>query len=405
MKVLSVIASMDPASGGTSEGVRNSIPELERLGVTNEVVCLDDPKASFLGKDKFVITALGPGRGPWCFSKKLLPWIKANLHRFDAVIIQGLWLYPSYATSKAIRSCNKSSKQKGNKAPKLFIMPHGMLDPYFQKAESRKLKALRNWVYWKLIEGRVIKTADKLLFTCKTELLLARKTFRPYKPKGEVVVGYGIEDPVSHLPAGELLWFQKYPELKQVPYLLFLSRIHEKKGVDLLIEALKEILEELALNTEAVALLPKLVIAGPGLETAYGQKIFAMVSASEKLKSSIIFPGMLSGATKWQAYMNCQAFVLPSHQENFGIAVVEALACSKPVLISNQVNIWNEIESAGSGLVASDTKEGTKKLLLKWLVMPEEDKTKMADRARKCFEEKFTISAAAKNMFIAISSN
>jgi hypothetical protein len=76
---------------------------------------------------------------------------------------------------------------------------------------------------------------------------------------------------------------------------------------------------------------------------------------------------MLSGAAKWGALYGCEAFVLPSHQENFGIAVVEALACGKPVLISDQVNIWREIVEDGAGLVEGDTEEGVEKLLRNFL--------------------------------------
>jgi hypothetical protein len=75
---------------------------------------------------------------------------------------------------------------------------------------------------------------------------------------------------------------------------------------------------------------------------------------------------MLSGAAKWGALYGCEAFVLPSHQENFGIAVVEALACGKPVLISDQVNIWREIVEDGAGLVEGDAEEGVEKLLRKF---------------------------------------
>ena len=77
--------------------------------------------------------------------------------------------------------------------------------------------------------------------------------------------------------------------------------------------------------------------------------------------------GMLSGAAKWGALYGCEAFVLPSHQENFGIAVVEALACGRPVLISDQVNIWREIVEDGAGIAEADTEEGVEKLLRRFL--------------------------------------
>ena len=75
---------------------------------------------------------------------------------------------------------------------------------------------------------------------------------------------------------------------------------------------------------------------------------------------------MLTGHAKWGAFYGAEAFILPSHQENFGIAVVEALACGKPVLISKQVNIWHEIIEGGGGLVEEDTTAGTLRLLESW---------------------------------------
>lgn len=81
---------MDPSSGGPCQGIRNSIPELEKLGVQNEVVSLDDPTASFVREDTFPIHLLGPAKNPWAYNPKLIPWLLENLPRFDAVIVHGL---------------------------------------------------------------------------------------------------------------------------------------------------------------------------------------------------------------------------------------------------------------------------------------------------------------------------
>jgi glycosyltransferase involved in cell wall biosynthesis len=90
---------------------------------------------------------------------------------------------------------------------------------------------------------------------------------------------------------------------------------------------------------------------------------------------------MLSGEAKWGAFYGCEVFVLPSHQENFGLAIVEALACSKPVLISNQVNIWREIQDFNAGIVADDTLEGTINLLGSWVYYADWRKE---ENAKKC---------------------
>src|SRR5690606_5299731 len=121
------------------------------------------------------------------------------------------------------------------------------------------------------------------------------------------------------------------------------------------------------------------------------------------LKQAVHFTGMLSGDSKWGAFYGCEAFILPSHQENFGIAVVEAIACGKPVLISNQVNIWPEIESAGGGILAEDNLAGTVKLLETWLNSSKEEKMIMGKSAKRCFEVKFDIDTNAKKFFEAIS--
>lgn len=404
MKVLRVIASMDPSSGGPCQGIRNSIPELEKLGIHNEVACLDEPNSSFIGKDSFLIHALGPTRTSWKYSDKLLPWLLINLSRFDAVIVHGLWLYHGYAVKKAIRILKRKNAIYHNhkiKVPKLFIMPHGMLDPYFQQARNRKLKAIRNWAYWKAVEGKVINHADGVFFTCEEELQLAKQPFRPYKPKKEMNIGYGIVTPPPYTTTMREAFLKKCPPLFESPYLLFLSRIHEKKGVDLLIKAYLAISEEKGKKGIAI---PKLVIAGPGLETDYGQWIQQLVAGQAIGSHSVFFIGMLTGEAKWGAFYGCEVFVLPSHQENFGIAVVEALACSKPVLISNKVNIWQEIQSAEGGIIEEDTYEGTKKMLNGWLNMNSESRIKMEKKARNTYEQHFAIGPFAFRFFEGIKN-
>ena len=306
----------------------------------------------------------------------------------------------------------------------LFVMPHGMLDPWFQRDKSRRVKAVRNWFYWWLVERNVVNSADALLFTCQQELALARTTFAGYRPKREINVGYGIAEPPAFEPKMQEAFAARCPDLNGRPYLLFMSRIHAKKNVAALVRAYarvrseqnKEIFghglgriredgsERLAAdrpgenaagpvtragdgqsqqNGKGHGAFPDLVIAGPGWESDYGREVRGLIDVANsnfaqssstldlKLKTSHSAPihavGMLSGAAKWGALYGCEAFVLPSHQENFGIAVVEALACGKPVLISDQVNIWREIVEDGAGLVEGDTEEGVEKLLRRFL--------------------------------------
>jgi len=376
---------MDPRHGGPSQGIRNSIPALQQMGIENEVVCLDDPQADFIGKDPFPIHALGQGKGPWAYQPRLERWLLANIHQYDALIIHGLWQYPSYATHKVVQQYRKSKGSK--RTPALYVMPHGMLDPYFQKAPGRKLKAIRNWLFWWIIERHLVNDADGMLFTCEEELLLARQTFAHYQPRKELNVGYGIPAAPSN-PVKLIHEFQMACNIKfNQSYWLFLSRVHEKKGIDLLIKAY----QKLARETDV---LPSLVIVGPGLDTAYGKEMVELA----KPTSGISFVGMLTGDAKWGALYGCELFILPSHQENFGIAIVEAMACGKPVLISDKVNIWREIAAGGGGLIAEDSASGTYNLLKQWHELSRDQKNEMALASKKTFEMRFTVDQAAKTL-------
>lgn len=382
MRILRVIPTMDPQSGGPCQGIRNSIPAQESMGVINEVVCFDSSTAEFQGKDDFRIYRLGPAVGPYSYCASFASWLKENLLSYDIVVIHGLWLYHSYGTFKVWRSL-KDQKQK---VPDLYVMPHGMLDPYFQKAKSRRLKAIRNWVFWKMVEKNVINGTTGLLFTCEQELNLAKTTFTPYYPKKEFNVGYGVP-----LPPPQEAWFidafeQKCEAIKKKPYFLFLSRIHPKKGAEILINAYIKLLNKFPG-------IPDLVIAGPGKDTNFGQMLQKIAKGY-----SIHFPGMLEAEAKWGAFYGCEAFLLPSHQENFGIAVVEAMACGKAVLISDQVNIFREIQNGDGGLISTDTEEGVHEMLCRWISLSEEERRRKGRNSKKVYHNHYAIEKAARRM-------
>ena len=177
----------------------------------------------------------------------------------------------------------------------------------------------------------------------------------------------------------------QFPELQGTRVFLFLGRIHEKKGCDLLIRAFAKT----AGNIDSA----RLVIAGPD-QTGWTKDLRALAERLN-LSRNVLWTGMLSGDSKWGMLRLAEAFVLPSHQENFGIAVAEALACGTPVLISNKVNIWREIGQDRAGLVDDDDEPGTTRLLEKWLGMTPEAREAMRGDARRCFESRFEVTRAA----------
>ena len=148
----------------------------------------------------------------------------------------------------------------------------------------------------------------------------------------------------------------------------------------------------------------QLALAGPCADEEYLHRLKRLAAEATKDDGSITFTGMLTGNLKWGALSAAEAFVLPSHQENFGIAVVEALACGTPVLISNQVNIWREIEGDGAGLVENDDLAGTTTLLKRWVAADHGVRTAMKESAKQCFARRFEIERATDSLLAAIGA-
>ena len=374
MKILRTICSTDPKTGGPIAGIRNITPPLSKLGYQTEILSLDDPLAPWL-KDFFCpVHALGPGSYQYGYTKKWTHWLRENSNRYGAVIIHGLWQYNSFGTWRAL---------KEKKSPPYFVYAHGMLDPWFK--HHYPLKHLKKWLYWPWAEYRVLRDAKGVLFTSEQERVLASQSFWLYKCK-EQVVGYGTAGPQRENFFGN--FHETYPVLKDRRFVLFLGRLHEKKGLTLLLKAYKRILSESFCPFD-------LVIAGPANNPHYEMKLhrFAQFSPSQ-----VHFLPMLEGDQKWGILQAADAFILPSHQENFGIAVAEALACGVPVLISDKVNICREIEKASAGYVKPDTIKGTYQLLKKYLLTPRNQWKTMKTNARFAFNQYFSIDQAARNL-------
>jgi glycosyltransferase involved in cell wall biosynthesis len=381
VKILHVIHSVDPRGGGVIEGIRQLSAALAELGVTVEVMSLDAPDDASTRDFPLPLFALGSGQPGYGYTAKAVPWLVKHGGEYDVILVNGLWQFGGRAVWLASRKT----------ALRYAVFPHGMLDPWFKRRYP--LKHLKKWLYWPWAEYRVLRDAEAVFFTSEEERLQARQSFWLYCGH-ERVLGYGIAAPPGDPTAQRDLFFQRHPELIGKRIILFLGRIHEKKGCDLLLQAWAGIIPKADSNIH-------LVMAGPGDEAYFGclQKLVTQLDLGPRVS----WPGMLSGDLKWGAFHAAEAFILPSHQENFGVSVVEALACSVPVLISDQVNIWREIASAQAGLVESDDLPGTTRLLERWLLLSADERQRMRREASLCFEEKFHVTAIAQRLMTIIS--
>jgi glycosyltransferase involved in cell wall biosynthesis len=374
MKNLHIIPSMNPAAGGPVEGLKQLAKALLPLDVSVEIACCDAPDAPWLKDSALpVVHALGPARGGYAYAPRLLPWLKQRAATYDAVVVEGIWQYHSFAAWRALA---------GLSTP-YFVFTHGMLDPWFKHAYP--LKHLKKWLYWPWADYRTLRDARAVLFTCEEEKLLAPQSFCLYRAHPRVAT-YGTSPPPANKEELVRQFFESWPQLRGKRIVLFLSRLHPKKGCDLLIKAFaKEAKVDPSLH---------LLFVGPGQDDFVASLKDLAVQGG--IEDRVTWAGMLGGDAKWGAYYASEVFMLPSHQENFGVVVAEALACGLPVLISDKVNIWREIADARAGFVEKDTQEGASSLLRRWFALSAQEREEMAVRAAQCFLSHFHIARAAE---------
>jgi len=377
LRLLHLIHSANPKGGGPIEGVRQLGAANQRLGHRVEVACLDAPEAPWLKEFPLPLQALGPGLGKYGFVRTLGAWLrqKAANNETDAIIVNGIWQYHSLAAWQVLRR---------GKIP-YFVFTHGMLDPWFKK--HYPLKHLKKWLYWPWADYRVLRDARAVLFTSEEERRLARQSFWLYRCN-ERVVSCGAPEPPADEDKQRSAFFEKCPGLSDRRIILFLGRLHEKKGCDLLLRAFASV--------AVVHPQLHLVMAGPGQQGEMRQ--WQNLARELGITDRVSWPGMLTGPAKWGAFRAAEVFALPSHQENFGIAVAESLACGTPVLISRAVNIFREVTACQAGFAEPDTQEGACRLLERWLALAPAARLAMRQNSRRCFEQHFEINNAAQNL-------
>jgi glycosyltransferase involved in cell wall biosynthesis len=384
VKVLNVIGSVDPRGGGTTEHVFSISRVWRQLGHECHILCLDPPQAACVAKSPFTTFALGGKQRRYVnshrvpllrygFRPELIKWLKSNAASYDAVILNGLWNYTSFGSWLVLRKMNTVA---------YYVCPHGMLDPWLEKAKP--WKHLFRRVFWKLIERRVLRDARGVFFACEEERRLAHRAFF-WEGGRDYILGYGASEMSGEKACQIAAFSRRFPATDNRKLILFLGRIHPKKGLDLLIRAFSRLADEWSEYD--------LVVAGPDEDDLSPR--LQKLAADLSVKHRIHWTGMLNGDEKAGAFRCARFFVLPSHQENLGIAVLEALAFGVPVLISKKVNIWREVETYGAGYAVENDVEGIVDGLKYMCNLRDAKYLRMATGARTCFTDRFDIEKNA----------
>lgn len=316
MKVIRFYRSFDPLLGGVVSSIKYT-----NIALVNdhdvEVIVFDN-----IALEEGVVS-VSDCNSLYGFSVSgLFRAIKAA--RFaDAILVEGSWCFYGVIASVAA---------KINNIP-YFYIPHGMLDSYFNSVSL--LKYLKKFIYWLLVENFVVNGSNGVLFTCQKELDMSIKTF-PFFNAESYILPLCTDDQIL-LGRGKV----SGPWNPSVTYkVLFLSRLHPKKGLEILFEALSLLPDDFSWQ---------LVIAGVG-EIDY---VDSLKSLADDLgvTGNIVWYGFADTKSRSLLYQECDFMVLTSYQENFGLVVPECLSFNKPVLISKGVYIWDVVDSYKSGVV------------------------------------------------------
>ncbi|BAT56482.1 Glycosyl transferase, group 1 [Nostoc sp. NIES-3756] len=383
MKILQIVPSISLIYGGPSQMVLGLAPALAKAGAQVTIITtdsngdsgqkpLDVPLNVPIKQEGYEIIYFrcSPFRR-YKFSLDLLKWLNSHAHEYDIAHIHALFSPVSSASATVCRQ---------KKLP-YILRPLGTLDP----ADLQKKKQLKK-LYVEIIERRNLAGAAAIHFTSEQE---AKISARFGVNTHDLVIPLGVI-PLQKPVENTLLIQLEIPQ--GVPLILFMSRIEPKKGLDILIPALEKLL--------ASGNNFHFVLAGTNPQDPdYEQQIKDQI-ANSSLRSHTTITGFVTGELKASLLQAADLFVLPSYYENFGIAVAEAMVAGVPVVISDQVHIWQQVHDSESGWVGTTEVESLVELLQQALQNPQERQLRGIN-ARNYALENFSWDAIAQQMIQA----
>jgi glycosyltransferase involved in cell wall biosynthesis len=342
MRIVHAISGIDPRNGGPTNALIGLAAAQVRAGLDVRVISTWQEKDAHRSAEKLEslgvgVRMVGPALGKLSRHAALEQNLVAEITAADVVHVHAMWEEIQHQACRVSRRLNK---------PYVFT-PHGMLDPWNMKKSSLGKKF---FLWLRMREN--LNRAALLHFTTAIERdVVARMELKP----PTVVEPLGL-DAAQYRELPLKGTFRDTVEgLDDRPMILFLGRIHYGKGLELLVPALAKMKRKDAM----------LVVAGPDF-AGYGGTI-ALLAELSHVTDRIVYTGMIEGAEKLAALRDADLLSAPSYHENFGLAVIEALACGTPVVVSDQVNLHPEISAAGVGGVVPLDSDALARELDRWL--------------------------------------
>ena len=319
-----VVSHLHPKYGGLSAAVPalgQRLAHANNLDISLAAFCTPDEHFHPTGYDPAHLSYWPASRRPWLedrLRKQLRPAFLDQLRGSDGIHIHGLWEQSTSVAADAARAL---------RIPYL-ISAHGMLEPW----------ALQNKRLKKLLYARLIERPNVAHAACLHALTRAEAShYRNFGARSPIaIIPNGVDIPTRRDPQLFLNQFPAAANARRI--ILFLGRLHPKKGLDILLQSWSTLATQ---HPDAL-----LVLAGPDSEST--QARLEAVIAQHNLQSSVLFTGMLNEAQKWSALAAAEAFVLPSYSEGLSVGVLEALGMSLPVIVTEPCNM-PEVEEAQAG--------------------------------------------------------
>ena len=374
MKVLQVVPSLAPEWGGPVKVVNELAGALEVIGVSSEIISAQGRR---VGNPETVTNDIpihlfetGPIARLWTAHT---PGLKKTLARkipdFDLVHIQELWHYPGYIASKIARSRNVP----------YIVTIHGELNEW-----NLQQKRLKKQIYMTAIQRGILQKSAALHAITQAESNRIRQL--------------EIETPVAMIPNGthteefenlpdRSQFVSRYPELENRLIVLFLGRIQQKKGLDILAQAFGNLVR----TRHDV----RLVVAGPDEDNTLTE--IKTILKSQGALEKAVFPGMLTGEQKLEALSAADIFALTSYSEGFSVALLEALSAGLPLVITDECN-FPEVGDSRAGFVVRPNDSETASALMS-LLDSADLRREMSENARRLVRSNYTWERIAEKMF------